>query len=54
MTGDSTGRKTERIELKGNFDRHAAEALQLEIRRLAKHHGIDLVEVRWEKDAEGT
>jgi hypothetical protein len=52
MTGDSIGRKTERIELRGDLDRHAAEALQIEIRRLAKHHGIDIVEMRWEKDGD--
>lgn len=34
------------IEIMGTLDRHAAEALQLEIRRLAKRHRIDLKEIR--------
>jgi len=50
MTADSTDRQTERIEIRGDLDHHAAEALQLEIRRLAKHHGIDIVDIRCEKD----
>jgi hypothetical protein len=35
-----------RLEISGRMDRHAAEALQLELRRLAKRHGVDITEVR--------
>lgn len=35
-----------RIEITGTLDRHAAEALQLEIRHLAKRQGIDIKEIR--------
>ena len=35
-----------RVEISGRMDRHAAEALQLELRRLAKRHGLDIKEVR--------
>lgn len=34
------------------MDRHAAEALQLEIRRLAKRCGIDVKEIRIERPEE--
>jgi hypothetical protein len=30
------------LEISGVMDRHAAEALQLEARRLAKRYGIDI------------
>ena len=33
----------------GDLDRHAAEALRLEVRRLAKQHGLEIV-VRVEKN----
>jgi type IV pilus biogenesis protein CpaD/CtpE len=36
----------------GELDAHAAEALRLQIRRLARQHGIDLVEMRVEPDAD--
>ena len=35
-----------RVEISGRMDRHAAEALQLEVRRLAKRHRVDIKEVR--------
>ena len=35
-----------RIEISGDLDRHAAEALQLEVRRLAKRYGVDIKEIR--------
>jgi len=34
--------KIDRLEITGSMDRHAAEALQLEARRLAKRYGIDI------------
>lgn len=33
----------------GDLDRHAAEALYLELRRLAKRYGFDIKEFRIEK-----
>jgi len=38
-----------RIEITGNLDRHAVEALQLELRRLAKRTGVDIQELRVER-----
>ena len=35
-----------RIEITGSLDRHSAEALQIEIRRLAKRHGIAIKTMR--------
>jgi hypothetical protein len=35
-----------RVEISGRMDRHAAEALQLELRRLAKRHGVNIKDVR--------
>ena len=40
-----------RIEISGNLDRHAAEALQLEICRLSKRYGLEIQETRIEKVA---
>ena len=37
-----------RIEISGDLGRHAVEALQLEIRRLAKRHGVEITELRIE------
>jgi len=42
----SSGERIPRVEISGRMDRHAAEALQLELRRLAKRHGIDVKDVR--------
>jgi type IV pilus biogenesis protein CpaD/CtpE len=50
MPTEHTEGEQERIEIKGELDAHAAAALQIEIRRLAKQHGIDIVELRCEKD----
>jgi hypothetical protein len=36
------GERIPRLEISGVMDRHAAEALQLEARRLAKRYGIDI------------
>ena len=38
-----------RVAISGYMDRHAAEALRLELRRLAKRHGLDVKEVRVER-----
>ena len=40
------------VELIGTLDAHAAEALRLQIRRLARQHGIELVELTIEPDAD--
>jgi hypothetical protein len=40
----------ERLEMSGDLDAHAAEALRLMIRRLARRHGVDLVELTIERD----
>jgi hypothetical protein len=38
-----------RIELRGTLDRQSAEALQLELRRLARRHGLTLKSARVER-----
>jgi hypothetical protein len=38
-----------RIEITGELDRGAVEALCLEVRRLARRHGVDVTAVRIEK-----
>lgn len=38
-----------RIEITGSLDRHAVEALQLELRRLAKRTGVDIQVLRIER-----
>ena len=45
--GGSTRRPSERyrIELTGPLDRHETEALQLEIRALAKRHGLTIGDI---------
>jgi hypothetical protein len=37
-----------RIEISGDLGRHAVEALKLEIRRLARRHGVQIAELRIE------
>ncbi|MBI4610124.1 MAG: hypothetical protein HY726_14080 [Candidatus Rokubacteria bacterium] len=37
-----------RLEISGDLDRHAAEAIRLEIRRLAKRYGVDIHALRVE------
>jgi hypothetical protein len=37
------------VAISGHMDRHVAEALRLELRRLAKRHGVDIKEVRIER-----
>jgi hypothetical protein len=39
-------RSIHRFELTAAADRHALEALQLEIRRLARRHGFEVTDVR--------
>jgi hypothetical protein len=38
-----------RIEVIGDLDRHGLEALQLEVRRMAKQHGIKIAKITVEK-----
>lgn len=44
---------THRLEITGDLDRQALEALHLEIRRLAKRYGIDITRIQIEKVMEG-
>jgi hypothetical protein len=41
-----------RVEVEGDLDEHAAEALRLQIRRLARQHGLALCDVRIEPSPE--
>ncbi len=34
-----------RIEISGRLDRHAIEAIRLEVRRLARQYGVEVKEV---------
>jgi hypothetical protein len=43
-----------RIEISGTLDRHAVEALQLELRRLAKRFGVEIKELRVERPEKGS
>jgi hypothetical protein len=45
-------RTIRRIEITGDMDRHAAEALYLELRRLAQRHGLEVADVRVDKVGE--
>lgn len=38
-----------RIEIAGTFDPHTIELLQLELRRLAVRHGVEITSMRTEK-----
>ena len=40
--------KRQRIEITGYMDRNAVEALQLEIRRLARLQGVEITDLRIE------
>jgi hypothetical protein len=46
------GERIPRLEISGVMDRHAAEALQLEARRLAKRYGIDIEAIGTERPEE--
>ena len=39
-----------RLEIRGELDRRAAESLEIEIRMLAKRHGVVIKEIRIEPD----
>ena len=41
------------IEIRGRLDRAAAEMLQLELRRLADRHGVEIIRVGIERTTEG-
>ena len=41
-------RVSHRLEIRGELDRRAVESLEIEIRRLAKRHGVVITEVRIE------
>jgi hypothetical protein len=43
-----------RIEITGTLDRHALEALQLEIRRLAKLHGVEITGLQVKRMEKGS
>jgi hypothetical protein len=47
------GERVTRLEISGRMDRHAAEALQLEARRLAKRYEIDIQGIRLERPEDG-
>ena len=42
------------IEITGTLDRHAVEALQLEVRRLAKRYGVEIKGLRVERREKGS
>ena len=46
-SGDRSGRQW--LEIAGDMDRKTAEAIQLEIRQLARLHGIGISDVRIER-----
>lgn len=41
---EKTGEAEERFEITGDLDRQAAEALELELRRLAQRHGVEITD----------
>jgi len=42
-----------RLEIRGELDRRAVESLEIEIRRLAKRHGMVIKEIRIEPHGPG-
>lgn len=50
MSAQDTGDQVTRLEITGSLDRHAAEALQLEVRRLARRYGVEVRSVRIERE----
>jgi uncharacterized protein (DUF58 family) len=44
-------REDERLEVVGDLDAAAAEALRLEIRRLARRHGVAVLELRIDRQS---
>ena len=51
MSSRESTADTRTLEIIGEMDRHAAEALRLEILRLARGIGIEVEEIRIEKAA---
>ncbi len=43
-----------RIDLSGKLDRHEAEALRLEARRLARRYGVEISDILVEKPEQGS
>ncbi len=52
MTDRDADSSIRAVEVTGAMGRHAGEALQLEIRRLAKQHGIEIAACRIDKAEE--
>jgi hypothetical protein len=52
MDAEPESAVTRTIKVTGAIDRVEAEALVLEVRRLARHHGLDLVQVSVERVAD--
>ena len=44
----------ERLEAEGELDAHAAEALRVQIRRLARLHGVELDDLMITREADET
>jgi len=51
MDTDSPDDDSELIELIGDLEPHAAEALRLELRRLARRHGVEITDLRVDRDS---
>jgi hypothetical protein len=49
MNANAADDDLETVEAAGELDAHSLEALRLEVRRLARKHGVDVPEVRVEK-----
>lgn len=49
-----SGEAEESFEITGDLDRQAAEALELELRRLAQRHEVEITEFRIETVERGT
>lgn len=50
MSKETPSTRSDVVNLEGDLDRHAAEALKLEIRQLAKRYGVKVLDIRVEKD----
>ena len=46
MTPSDPDESVRRIEITGDLDRHAVEALRLEVLRLARRHGVTVENLR--------
>jgi hypothetical protein len=49
MNSEPTPRTTQVIEIRGHLSRADAEVLQLELRRVARRHGVEVAAVRVER-----